>query len=289
MKFISILFPICVFAGMGSSFGQSIITGQVSQNDIYTNIEPDSTIQAAAVHLSTLQGTIDIDVDGNGVMDFRFYASGGGGLGGGSTACTITPLQAENMILSHPETSLGYPGTQYFTVAVADTLDAGFEISDASIFTTGGAYFWSSNYGASAGATVTTWTNTGEHYIGFRIKPVTDTLYGWIRVEVTTTGVNNFTLKDFACNINDHAGISAGQVTKICIYPNPSNDYIEVKLPEKMASSTLSVYNVLGNCLLKTQASGTYARIDIQSLAAGSYLLVVQSGGEKRVSRFVVQ
>ncbi len=73
------------------------------------------------------------------------------------------------------------------------------------------------------------------------------------------------------------------------IYPNPSNDYIEVNLPEKMTFSTLSVYNVLGNCLLKTQASGTSARIDIQSLAAGSYLLVVQSGGEKRVSRFVVQ
>ncbi len=77
--------------------------------------------------------------------------------------------------------------------------------------------------------------------------------------------------------------------SNIGIYPNPSNDYIEVNLPEKMTFSTLSVYNVLGNCLLKTQASGTSARIDIQSLAAGSYLLVVQSGGEKRVSQFVVQ
>lgn len=282
----NIILAITLFAAFFSlnSFAQNSITGQVSQNDIYTNIEPDSSIQAVAVHLSELDGRIDIDVDKNGVMDFRFYASGGGGLGGGSSGCTLSSFSSENKLLTHPETSLGYPGTQYFTVNVADTLGENFELSSSCNFNNGSAVIWSNHYGASAGATVTTWNNIGDHYIGFMIKPAYDTLYGWIRISVIP---GTMTLKDFACNINDYSGINLELRNNFCIYPNPANDFLNISIPENFKTNSFSICDISGKLLLEENYIEDSKEVDISDFDKGIYIIIFSSENEQFIKKFV--
>jgi hypothetical protein len=268
---IQLSFSICL--------GQNIIAGLTSSNDIYSDIIPDTTFQALAVHLSPYPGgNYSIDIDNDGLFDFKISVSGGGGLGGGSGVCKIIPLSQYATIASHIDTSEGCCPAQYIA-QVADIIDVGDTISNLNNIFGGFSYLWSETYGMSMGPFIFDWNNIGEHYIGVKLTIPNDTLYGWIRVEATSTsswagGLFTLVIKDYACNKNPSVSVKELKTTfALKVYPNPAKKNITIEIPEAQVENSLAIYNLKGQELIKQESKDSKSQIDISNLTNGIYFV----------------
>ncbi|KOS04660.1 hypothetical protein AM493_00345 [Flavobacterium akiainvivens] len=68
-------------------------------------------------------------------------------------------------------------------------------------------------------------------------------------------------------------------------YPNPVKDVFT--LGYKNTIDTVEVYNLVGQCVLRQQAAGTDATLNLGSLASGSYMVKVQSGTETGIIKII--
>ncbi len=268
-------------------FSQFSITGEVGGSDIYTNPEPDSMFSVAA-YLTNMhsEGSFSIDVDQNGIMDFLISGYGTGSLGGCSGSAGVYSLNQGSKIITHEETSEGYPGDVFYTVNVADTLNPGQTINNNSVFNQTAGYLWSTNGGFSSGAYVHTWNSSEDHYIGFMIKPNEDTLYGWIRLNVIlANGSCTVTLKDFACNINVFASVERQVYDSFSVYPNPASGYINISTDADNTKTEVWIYNSIGTkvdmFLIENNLS-----IDISDYSPGIYY--IKFGNNPEVKKIAV-
>ncbi|RKE92190.1 T9SS type A sorting domain-containing protein [Ichthyenterobacterium magnum] len=72
----------------------------------------------------------------------------------------------------------------------------------------------------------------------------------------------------------------------IRIYPNPvNNTIINVKLKESNESLTYRIVNLLGQNILNGNLKNN--QIDVSNIASGSYLLILDSNGQKVIKKFV--
>jgi hypothetical protein len=68
--------------------------------------------------------------------------------------------------------------------------------------------------------------------------------------------------------------ITNDDISKILIYPNPSNNFINIDNAE---NSNISVYNIIGDKILTEKCSSKHAVIDLSGLPSGSYILKILS------------
>ncbi|OUR93310.1 hypothetical protein A9Q87_05005 [Flavobacteriales bacterium 34_180_T64] len=74
------------------------------------------------------------------------------------------------------------------------------------------------------------------------------------------------------------------------MYPNPSNDILNIKLKNGIRNVTLEVYNVLGKLVLnQTLKPEKISKIQVSSLDAGLYLVKIANGNNSETKRFVKQ
>ena len=100
-----IIFMLLFMVLQRNSMAQFIIAGSVSSGDTYTDVFPDSLLDAGPYHLSDHPGeSIRLDTDSDGVDDIQVYTWGGGGLGGGGGACIVAPIIPNAEIISHWDT-----------------------------------------------------------------------------------------------------------------------------------------------------------------------------------------
>ncbi len=72
------------------------------------------------------------------------------------------------------------------------------------------------------------------------------------------------------------------------VYPNPSCDFITVKLLDNMVhSSSLKIYNSLGKCVAKYAINGNENRLDISQLVNGLYTLEIISLNKRSQKQFI--
>ncbi len=276
-------------------FGQNIIAGIVSSNDIYYDIIPDTSFKAQCVHLSGYPGGVYyIDIDNNGSFDFKISASGGGGLGGASAGCAIYPLDLNATIASHNDTSIGCCPTQYI-VQLADTIVVGDTISNLLNFFPGKSYLWCEANGWASAPMIFDWNNIGEHYIGVKLTFPNDTLFGWIRVEATSTstgtgGLFTITIKDFACNKSKNYSIKdINNSNSWRVYPNPATEKLLLEFPQTLKESTLIITTVSGQELIQQQINDCKSQIDIRNLTSGIYLVKLISDKTVDVIKIIKQ
>jgi hypothetical protein len=92
--------------------------------------------------------------------------------------------------------------------------------------------------------------------------------------------VNNpLDFKDVYINAQGWAptGVSSSMRTLMNVYPNPVNDYVNIKNP-LIGKADLKVYNAQGQIVFESPFENN-ARVDVSSFASGLYTIVVQ--GEK--------
>jgi hypothetical protein len=134
------------------------------------------------------------------------------------------------------------------------------------------------------------WIGEIDKYLGVRIKNGTKWLYGWIRLDVNTSG-SSVTIKDYACNRTPDSSIFAGQMITgihtisisgeklISVYPNPFNSSTTIKTSIDLKNATLIMYNIFGQTTKEfTNISGQEITIHKDNLPCGIYFLQFKTG-----------
>jgi hypothetical protein len=115
-------------------------------------------------------------------------------------------------------------------------------------------------------------------YMGFRLINTSDTLYGWMKVDVTTLGI---TLKSYAVKTNNVISVVERTLAHnlVQVYPNPATQSLHIS-DENMVlqNTTLEVSNFLGQTLIKQAFTHT---MDVSHLPAGIYTLKVNAEGKE--------
>ncbi len=71
------------------------------------------------------------------------------------------------------------------------------------------------------------------------------------------------------------------------VYPNPANNILNINFENNLSIDKIVITDICGKIILEQKQSGT--QIDVESLLAGSYILVVFSGENKYQFKFIKQ
>ncbi|MBK6830904.1 MAG: T9SS type A sorting domain-containing protein [Flavobacteriales bacterium] len=140
----------------------------------------------------------------------------------------------------------------------------------------------------------------GPRYLGLRFDIAGATHYGWARLRVPNA--DEFTLMDYAYNSVSDEPILAGEGaptsiariehSSVQISPNPFSSTLSVSMSMKTAGvATCTVRALTGQTLLTRTVAPTSGpssiTLDLGSVAPGTYLLEMQTGGERIVRKVV--
>ncbi len=87
--------------------------------------------------------------------------------------------------------------------------------------------------------------------------------------------VDNVTTTDLASTKNARA-----TALPIKVYPNPTFDFLTVRLPEENKAAFVQIFDLQGKVVLEKTISEVQNRLDVYLLPPGTYLLRAQQGGK---------
>ncbi|MDC0257706.1 T9SS type A sorting domain-containing protein [Crocinitomicaceae bacterium] len=212
-----------------------------------------------------------LDLDNNGVDDFRIWHNS-------SSNLYISPLAATNEVLGSGGATFAYPFA----------LNSGAVISSGAgqFFNNGfSGGFQSLNYGSCSFGN---WCNVTDRFIGLRFDISGTIHYGWVRLDVDYAG-NSWTVKDYAYETNGGAGINAGDVGGVGVVAsqataisgldvaNSSNETdLEFSFDAAVDETTISEYRVI---IVKSALVGTFDITAAEALPMANYTAVTPNGG----------
>ena len=83
-------------------------------------------------------------------------------------------------------------------------------------------------------------------------------------------------------------GSENNKADKFAIYPNPSNGVLEVRLPSSAVHQTISVFDINGKEVLKTNMSSSYKQLNLSNLSNGLYYIRYREGTKVKYEKFVL-
>ncbi len=244
---------------------------QANAEVVYTDIE-DMTLEVGDVY--------DLDVDGDGTMDFHFAV--GSITGSNGTWSFGTAFGMYTGVGGTLNQVIGTVGPYY---NYASNLNAGDSIGPdgpwlaySSVYNA--AVLASNFYGISYGD----FPGAGEGYIGIQFEISGNVHYGWIRLE---SDINDayITLMDMAYDNTAETAIEAGatstptaipeiSATLVNVYGFGSTLYIN---NTGMNQPSVNVYDLNGKLILSQDLNGGNNVIDMGQVAEGNYLVTVKS------------
>ena len=73
--------------------------------------------------------------------------------------------------------------------------------------------------------------------------------------------------------------IESNEVNEVKVYPNPASDVLNISLPSDSENgATVKLIDAVGKAVLETGFTGTSHVLNIESLSAGIYVLIIQDG-----------
>lgn len=128
-------------------------------------------------------------------------------------------------------------------------------------------------------------------YIGSAIQSSTDSLVlenvttnTDIRLESTST--KNCTATNWI-TVTANVGIDQVETLQVNIYPNPASRYLNIESAEAMAE--VMIYNAVGQQVVNRSVNGTSVRLDLGSLATGTYTMHISGmDGNVTTRKFIV-
>lgn len=233
----------------------------VNAEVVYTDFE-DVTLEVGDAY--------DLDLDGDGVLDFNFAVdSKTGPYGTWSYGTAFGIGGTQNQVI-------GYTGTYY---NYGSNLNAGDEIgpdgpwiSDAVL----ASNFYDYPFGAFPGA--------GEGYIGVQFEISGNLHYGWVRLEADINDLF-ITLMDMAYENVAETAIEAGATTSPVAIPEISASLVNVYSfgstlyinNTGMNQPFVNVYDLNGKLVLSQDLTGGNNVITMDQIAEGNYLVNIKS------------
>lgn len=258
-----------------------------------------------------------LDLNNDGISDFNFYLRENLSVQSNNSQF-FTAAFTEN-IPGNPNQLEGFAASNLF---YPELLAAGDTVGAAKPWIETGELFLGYHHtlisttgsGAYAGITIASngqWLNETNGFLGLRLIQNTDTLYGWVRMDVFLLDslVNNqytrdsVVIKDFAYNTVPGEMIIAGDTggitgiaevpvsSSIVISPNPANNYITVLCTmDNRKVALITIRDFSGKEVLsRSVANSSVVEIDIASLMEGFYFIEVKNGTENLIGKFLVK
>ena len=293
----------------------ALIATQAHAQIIYTDVIPDASY-------SGTNDTCSLDLDNDGNIDFLIVqrtvdvpCPGGGG---GAPACAATNTVPRSWVSITPmgTNAVARTGFSASQLPQWDAIDPALTWSNTmrALITPNPPQCVSNGvfgYSCYAGGYDGTWfyndSFSNPYFLGLRFDSAGTTFHGWARLSIPIGGsitATSFTLKDYAYNSVPGAGILAGDdgsmsgITSTAlrgmqVSPNPFSSALSISLPTGTTGAvTYRVLSVQGQAVITRTVAATSGpstiTLDLASLAPGSYLLEMQTGGE-RIVRTVVK
>ena len=76
---------------------------------------------------------------------------------------------------------------------------------------------------------------------------------------------------------------------EIELFPNPVNNYINLKIPGEIQKSIVDIFNIQGKAFTSFYLDKNQNRLDVSHLPRGIYLLRIQSDQNHIMKKFVKQ
>ena len=108
--------------------------------------------------------------------------------------------------------------------------------------------------------------NTASIYFDYNLPVVTNTSVVTVQTPLNTTSFATIVLS---------------------LYPVPARDVLFISNPKQLTIQSVTVYNLLGQSVLKNVTTGPQGDVNVATLATGSYVMRVQTDRGDSVMRFV--
>ncbi|QHI38925.1 Subtilisin E [Kordia antarctica] len=82
---------------------------------------------------------------------------------------------------------------------------------------------------------------------------------------------------------------SESNLTTIQVFPNPAKAIVQINFPEGTQNATITLGNLVGKTIKTYTTNTTYKNIDVSQLAAGMYLLRIETNGEQFTRKIIKQ
>lgn len=267
-----------------SSFSQIITAGQSSGNDIvYEDIIPDIDLDCpfgyGDIHEDT---TLDINQDG--IDDFLIRTEMGSGVSHTIKTSTIEPLGDNQISIGRSETQIGnYEDTVTIFVAKAYNY-ADNIVGDSSFSNLVCALNYNYDVLDHAAFSISDWVDYGEKYIGFRLIGSSDTTYGWIRAYTPTE--SHLVMYDYAF-IEKDLSINSSIHAPFTIYPNPSENVVNLKLDIFYGNEIVKIFDISGRVVYSEQVADKLININIEDFKSGMYIVSMSNEKSSSISKFI--
>ena len=273
-----------------------LFSARANAQIVYTDVDPDLTITQTDIG-STVYA---LDINNDGITDATLTASRTStnnsvflGTSNGSQALMCCPILLTKAINFNV-----FIGSDASGTGASWTNDQQGRLRQVPTSGGGGHGGWGGNpipFGD--------WSNPMDRYLAIRFSLGGDWYYGWVRVSVSA-GANSFTIRDYAYNGVPGEGILAGDMGSIStgisssalqgmqVTPNPFTTTLSIALPTGTTGAvSYTVLSLLGQAVItRTVAANSgpsSITLDLAWLAPGTYLLEMQTGGERLVRKVV--
>lgn len=253
----------------------------------YVDIEPDTLIN----WINVIQGsteTYDIDITGDMVNDFRIEAEHVQSLGWSSRTIGIISLNPNSFALfgRYDSTYVWYTSSWWIS-RVAQPLIYADTINSSTSFWYNG-YLTLTEISTKFGTSklITDWVSPDDQYIGIKYLDSTDTIFGWLRVNIPTMNhcfVKDYSFSSFTTNIQETESV------RFNIYPNPAihKIFIERTNNEEME---VRLFDLLGRQFMGTTISKSkITEIDVSGIRRGTYILRLSSNDNSFNRKIVIE
>ena len=279
---IEMIFTLMILACMNFAFAQndSIIVGEYDSTMTFYDIDPDTTILCEEHPGETK--FYDIDLNQDGIFDFKLENRQNNGLGGGSGSIKIIPYNNNEIAFYRIDTAFAYDSSYVFRKVArpfefGELIDNSSEFSDSIVFVS--AYFWTGSPSFTH-FSISDWIYLENQYTGIRMN-INDTLvYGWIKLNNpnhSTITFEEYALsKTFSLNkVKYHNNV------RIDFYPNPVSDFLYIIAPNEMTISNIAIVDLKGKTQFQKyiEESGLL-KININNLQKGIYILKIMVNNE---------
>jgi hypothetical protein len=150
----------------------------------YYDINPDTMFWFGPGSNANNHQTYTFNIDNDLQAEFKIEAYSAGGIGGGTRWIKIIPTDT-NCFVSFSRIDSVYVGQfgYWITTPMARPLNYGDSINSLSAKWSASGLSICDNTGSGAGAAhPTDWVSTNDYYAGIKYQNLSDTLYGWVRV-----------------------------------------------------------------------------------------------------------
>ncbi|PKP19158.1 MAG: hypothetical protein CVU05_11960 [Bacteroidetes bacterium HGW-Bacteroidetes-21] len=248
--------------------------GQYLGNGVYYfNVDPDSTV-VPPYEMGISSSSYDFDLNNDGQMDFTMIAY----------------------------LSVSYGSEQYYSKIIGlnnnkvasistytDTLREGDMINKNLAWNTDWQYLKSYSQFAWWPIIITgLWDFNKDRFLGLNVITGTDTIYGWIRLQISS--YNRVIVKDYACLIPSNIVEESEYDNDFGLFPNPASDIVNI-IPHVSSGSKvdLEITDLCGKTILKTQTAEIINTLDVSNFPCGVYLLKYSTSERTVLKKLIVE